>query len=147
MSYDLGSFELAKNYKNFIIDTILKDVDILFCNEEEAKEFGSTPKESLDLISKHCEIVVIMLGPKGCLIKKGNNYYEVKGIPLKPHEIKDTTGAGDLFISGFLYALLQGYDIEKCAKLGCLTGREVCQVQGAEIKNESWDEIKRKLKE
>lgn len=145
VSYDLGSFELAKSFKNLILDSIFKNVDIVFCNEEEAKEFGSTPKEALDKISEYCEIVCVMMGPKGCMIKKGDKYFEVKGEPLKPEQIKDTTGAGDLFISGFLFGLLQGYSIEKCAELGCTTGKEVCQVQGAEIKNETWSEIKKKL--
>ena len=55
----------------------------------------------------------------------------------------DTTGAGDLWASGFLFGLVNGYGLEKCGKLGSACGYEVCQVVGANIPEEGWQRIKK----
>ena len=44
--------------------------------------------------------------------------------PAFPVTPVDTTGAGDLFASGFLHAYLEGYSLEQCARLGALAGGE-----------------------
>ena len=40
----------------------------------------------------------------------------------------DTTGAGDLFASGFLFGLLEGCPLQRCCEMGCVTGGAVVQV-------------------
>jgi sugar/nucleoside kinase (ribokinase family) len=45
--------------------------------------------------------------------------------------VADTTGAGDLFASGFLYGLTHGKDPESCARLGGLCAAEVITHIGA----------------
>jgi hypothetical protein len=47
-------------------------------------------------------------------------------------------GAGDQFAAGFLYGLMRGYGLRKCATLGCLAGGAVVQVVGAEMTQASW---------
>ena len=54
----------------------------------------------------------------------------------------DTTGAGDLWASGFLYGLVEGYPLEKCGELGSACGYEVCQVVGASIPDDGWQRIR-----
>jgi hypothetical protein len=49
-------------------------------------------------------------------LKSNNEIYKCSTVPLKKEEIKDTTGAGDLFISGFLFGMFQGYSLEQCAR-------------------------------
>ncbi len=36
----------------------------------------------------------------------------------------DTTGAGDLYASGFLCGLINGYPLKKCGQLGSILSRE-----------------------
>jgi sugar/nucleoside kinase (ribokinase family) len=57
----------------------------------------------------------------------------------------DTTGAGDLWASGFLYGLVNGYPIEKAGQIGAACGYEVCQVVGAQIPQAGWDRIRKYL--
>jgi len=57
----------------------------------------------------------------------------------------DTTGAGDLWASGFLYGLVEGYPLEKCGELGSACGYEVCQVVGASIPDDGWQRIRNSL--
>ena len=47
-------------------------------------------------------------------------------------------GAGDQFAAGFLYGVMRGYSMRKCAQLGCLAGGAVVQVVGAEMTPDSW---------
>jgi sugar/nucleoside kinase (ribokinase family) len=43
----------------------------------------------------------------------------------------DTTGAGDLYASGFLYGLTHGRDLAACARLGSLCAGEIISHFGA----------------
>ena len=57
-----------------------------------------------------------------------NRYYcatgskEVKHFPGYPTRLVETTGAGDSFDAGFLYAYLNGWDIAGCMKMGNAVG-------------------------
>lgn len=49
--------------------------------------------------------------------------------------IKDTTGAGDAFLGGFLYGILQNAPIRKCLQIGCKMAAEIIQCQGCIVPN------------
>ena len=53
----------------------------------------------------------------------------------------DTTGAGDLWASGFLYGYMNGWDMERSGNLGSIVSNEVVQVMGAQIPEEGWQRI------
>ena len=59
----------------------------------------------------------------------------------------DTTGAGDLWASGFLFGLVNGYTLEQSGGLGSACGYEVCQVIGMNIPEQGWHRIKKLLEE
>ncbi|NNC00729.1 adenosine kinase, partial [Corallococcus exiguus] len=46
-------------------------------------------------------------------------------------QVVDTTGAGDLFASGFLAGLTQNLDLVDCARLGGLAAAEIISHLGA----------------
>ena len=52
--------------------------------------------------------------------------------------LPSAAGAGDQFAAGFLYGIMRGYSMRKCAQLGCLAGGAVVQVVGAEMTPNSW---------
>ena len=45
--------------------------------------------------------------------------------------VVDTTGAGDLYASGFLYGLTRGRDLGACGRLGSLCAAEIIGHFGA----------------
>ncbi|WP_020571408.1 carbohydrate kinase family protein [Neolewinella persica] len=60
-------------------------------------------------------LVCLTLGEEGCYVMHQNGAFY---LPARKVEVKDTTGAGDAFWSGFLAAHLGGHDWEACARAG-----------------------------
>ncbi|MBL7828139.1 MAG: hypothetical protein JNJ57_16025 [Saprospiraceae bacterium] len=59
--------------------------------------------------------VCFTLGENGCWVGNGEeNHF----LPARPVEVKDTTGAGDAFWSGYLTAHLEGRTMLECAMVG-----------------------------
>lgn len=105
----------------------LKLVDVLKPCKAAAKEltgerdFDKMAGKLLDLGPK---VVAVTMGPEGCLIASREKTVHVPGFKVKA---VDTTGAGDAFMGGLSYGLLQGWDLEKvgifanaCAALCCM---------------------------
>ncbi|MGL5316586.1 MAG: carbohydrate kinase family protein, partial [Peptostreptococcaceae bacterium] len=57
--------------------------------------------------------VVITLGEKGCIYRKGGELYN---FPAYKTKAIDTTGAGDIFHGAFIFSLAKGYDFVKSIK-------------------------------
>jgi sugar/nucleoside kinase (ribokinase family) len=72
-------------------------------------------------------MVAVKLGAEGALGAQGGHLVRVPAIPVQP---VDTVGAGDAFDAGFLYAHLQGWDLEKCLRLGAVCGALSTQAAG-----------------
>lgn len=114
-------------------------VDIVFANEEEAKAYtGREPEAALNELAAQCSLAVVKIGKAGSLVKAGDELVRVAAIPV--HAI-DTTGAGDVYASGFLYGLANGFSLANCGKLGGLLAAEVIRVLGAKIPDEAWPKI------
>ena len=54
--------------------------------------------------------------------------------PIKVKSPVDTTGAGDLFASGFLYGYINKYSIKECGNLGSKAAAEIITYYGARPK-------------
>ena len=92
-------------------------LDYLFPNYEEAKAVSG--KEDLDEIADaflDCGVscIVIKTGADGCFIKTRTQRLVLPAYP-DTHCI-DTTGAGDNFAAGFLYALSEQMTLEDCGR-------------------------------
>jgi sugar/nucleoside kinase (ribokinase family) len=145
VSLDLASYTVVEAAKG-ILDEIVRDyVDILIANEDEARVFTGHTDESkaLETLIKKAEVAVLKVGKRGSYIAKNGAVVRVER--MGSGEALDTTGAGDLWASGFLYGLVNGFALEKCGELGSACGYEVCQVLGASIPPEGWARIKKFL--
>jgi sugar/nucleoside kinase (ribokinase family) len=145
ISLDLASYNVVEANLEFLKKMAIEYVDIIFANEEEAKAFtGKEPEAALDEMAALCEIAVVKIGAYGSLIKKDGVSYKVGVIPVTP---KDTTGAGDLYASGFLYGLTKNLPIHKCGEIGSILSGKVIEVMGAKMPAETWADIKKKVAE
>lgn len=136
VSIDMASFNIVAANIEFLHRVIHEYVDIVFANEDEAQSLtGKNPEDALHVIGEMCQLAVVKLGAQGSLIKSGNQVICIEAIPAKS---VDTTGAGDIYASGFLYALAEGHDLETAGKLGSLLAGHVVEVVGAKIPEEIW---------
>jgi len=145
VSVDLASYNVVEDNLEFLQEIIHEYVDIVFANEEEARAYtGQEPEEALKSISEHCEIAIVKVGKDGSFIKSGDQTVQIQ--PRFSNCI-DTTGAGDLYASGFLFGLANNYSLEVCGKIGSLISGNVVEVLGAKMTEEVWDTIYAEIKE
>jgi sugar/nucleoside kinase (ribokinase family) len=143
VSIDMASFTTVEANKDFLQDIVKDYVNIVFANEEEARSFtGEEPQDAARMISGYCDIAVVKIGKDGSIIQTGPNTIKVSGIKA---ELKDTTGAGDLYAAGFLYGLTKGFNLELCGQIGSLLGGKVIEVYGARLNDMSWKGIKEEI--
>ncbi|MBI9052393.1 MAG: adenosine kinase [Bacteroidales bacterium] len=143
ISIDMASFNVVEDNLEFLKDYVKNYVDIIFANEEEAKAFtGKEPEEALNEIAEQCEIAVVKIGSKGSMVKSEGNIHMVE--PFKANSI-DTTGAGDLYASGFLYGMVNKKPLDQCGKIGSLCASKVIQIIGTKMSNSTWDDIKKNI--
>ena len=76
------------------------------------------------------ETAVITLGARGLVWRRGS---EGSALPAFSVQALDTTGAGDLFASGFLYGLVNHMPITKAAQLAHSAASCVIEQMGARL--------------
>ena len=84
--------------------------DVLFANREEAAVILGGRRRSLAALLEIAPLVVVKEGADGCRIMWLDTQTAGKhrlDIATSPVAAADTTGAGDAFAAGFLYALLR----------------------------------------
>lgn len=108
-------------------------VDIIFANESEIKSLYQNDLEgSLREILKNVETGAITLGSKGSIVFKDHDYFSID--PIKVTNLVDTTGAGDLYASGFLYGYVNNKSIKECGDIGSKAAAEIITHYGARPK-------------
>ncbi|HNW56578.1 MAG TPA: adenosine kinase [Bacteroidales bacterium] len=143
IALDLASYNVVEAFLSDFKEIIEKYVDIVFANEEEAKSFtGMAPEDSLNSISKLCEVAVVKVGSEGSWIKRGE---EVVRIGTPKVKVKDTTGAGDLYASGFLYGYSKNQNLELCGQYGSILAGNVIEIVGARMSQDRWDKIRKSI--
>ena len=141
IAIDLASYNVVEENLDFLHSLVERYVDILFANEDEARAFTgeAEPINALQEISRICELVVVKIGMRGALIKRGTEVVHV-GIMAAAKRV-DTTGAGDFYAAGFLSALCDGLDLRACGTMGAITAGKVIEVVGTTFGEEAWREI------
>lgn len=100
----------------------LRLVDAFSPNEAEALRLtGEKQVEAaLERLAELTPRVVIKLGSRGALAREAEKTYAVPGIRVE--RVVDTSGAGDCFDAGFLYAELRGYGMEESLRIANICG-------------------------
>ena len=133
VSFTLSDAFVVNSFKESLIEFIDSYVDILFCNEVEAKAMTGE-SDSLSAFKKlqaTVDTVFLTLGSKGSLVGKGGQEpVEVKTFPVKA---VDTTGAGDLFAAGALYGVLNNHSLEESAVIGSYCAAQVVSHMGGRL--------------
>ncbi len=142
IALDLASFTVVQENLQELKSIVHQYVDILIANEDEACAFTGQEDETAALrsLADQAELAVMKLGARGSQMIFGNQIIRIASI--EGPGVVDTTGAGDLWASGFLYGLVRGMPLDRCGHLASVCGFEVCRVIGATIPEEGWQRIR-----
>jgi sugar/nucleoside kinase (ribokinase family) len=108
-----------------------RTVDVLFANEHELKSLFTTEDfdTAVAAVRETGVLGVVTLGAKGAMAVTRAETLAVPAFPIE--RLVDTTGAGDLFASGFLFGLARGASGTDCLRLGALAAAEIISHLGA----------------
>jgi sugar/nucleoside kinase (ribokinase family) len=118
-------------HRDAFLDLVERHVDILLANEAEicslyqVKDFDSALQE----VRAHCSIAALTRSEKGSVIVADDAVHIVDAARVS--RVVDTTGAGDLYASGFLLGLSRGLPLPVCGRLGAVAAAEVISHVGA----------------
>lgn len=136
---DLASYNVVEENRDFLLEIIPKYADIVFANEEEARSLlGTDPEEAVSILAKSTEIAIVKMGAKGSWIQQGEDKVLV---PAYSVNCVDSTGAGDLYASGFIYGLINGRSLAASGQIGTTLAARVIQYIGAKVHDDDWTEI------
>lgn len=112
-------------HRRTFLDLLVEELDLVLCNEEEAKGLFGTTKldDAINAFDETGLLSAITLGARGSVVIAPGEVVEVPA--TVPERVLDTTGAGDLFAAGFLYAMTHGRTPEDAARLGGICAAEV----------------------
>lgn len=110
---------------------LLPTIDILFANEHELCALMQTQsfEEAVAKFQGSCAIAAVTRSEKGCVVITREAVLPVAAERIA--HVVDTTGAGDLFASGFLFGLARGLELQECAQLGNRCAGVIIQQMGA----------------
>jgi ribokinase len=92
------------------------------------------------LLERGAKAIIVTLGANGALIITKEI---AKHIPAFKVNVVDTTAAGDAFIGGFAYALLQGKSLEESVRYGCACGALATTKFGAQSSLPTKEDVER----
>ena len=126
--FNPGKLELKEKKK---LLGLLEDVDVLLVNKSEASEIvpGKVLEELVSHLGAYCKTVIITTGAMGAIATNGEETYRF-GI-YEDLPVKDTTGAGDAFGSGFLAHLAAGHSFKDSLIFGSANSTSVVTKLGA----------------
>jgi ribokinase len=115
--------------KNENISNLLKIIDVLVLNLEEAILLSKNKKNYLKILQDLTGgIVVVTNKNKSIQAYDGNKIFKLKPNKIK---VKERTGAGDAFSSGFVAGQIMGLSIKDSLKLGLMESENVIKYHGA----------------
>jgi sulfofructose kinase len=114
------------------VEALLPNVDYLITSRDIPGKLAATDdlQKSLPAVHKRfaCRLTAATLGTDGVLAWDGSQFHYAPAFQV---DTVDTTGAGDLFHAGFIYALLQGWPLQKQLDFACAAAALNCTGIGA----------------
>ena len=125
-------FCVDRHKANFL-DLVKNKLDITFANEQEMMSLidAENFNQVIDFGKSLKKHLVITRGEKGAVSILGNKVTE--NDVFKNLEVKDLTGAGDLFAAGYLHGYLNKLDTKQCLDKGREMSSKVIQQIGARL--------------
>lgn len=118
------AFDYADRLDHPLVEQTLPYVTYGFYSYHKEKD--ETIKAFLrDKVARGMKIAVATFGEEGSLAWDGERFYDCGIVKA---EIVNTVGAGDSFIAGFLYGIMQNWPVEACLQKGAEVAAGVVSV-------------------
>ena len=131
IAFTLSDLFCVDRHRDSFKELIENDVDILFANEDEIK--AQSQETNFDNAIEYAKslrmTVAITRAEKGSVIVEKDNVIEIN--PIQVDKVVDTTGAGDLFASGYLYGRTNGHSVRQSGVIASIAAGEVISHIGA----------------
>ncbi|MEM2947480.1 MAG: PfkB family carbohydrate kinase [Candidatus Bathyarchaeia archaeon] len=126
--FDEGGFMVNEPLKD---KRILELIDVYKSSREEVEAVTGVADLQSAIKTVHdfgAEIVIVTMGMKGAVLSIGGAAYEIPA--YTPNKLVDPTGAGDVFIGGFLAEYVRGKEALWCACVGSAVASTVVEGVG-----------------
>ncbi|MFJ4684823.1 carbohydrate kinase family protein [Streptomyces sp. NPDC088789] len=132
---DTGAWDLAGL-------TDLEHCEAFLPNAQEAMRYTGTdcPRKAAHALSRHVPLAVVTLGPEGAYAVDGRTG-EAAEVPAIAVEALDPTGAGDVFVAGFVTGTLADWPLADRLAFAGLTAALSVQEFGGSLSAPGWLEI------
>lgn len=127
----LPRVKIAIGTEEEIIAATIQDVGQVSIKDQQisSPEIEGDIDESIaQILASGIETLIVKRGKDGATICQRNKpRQDVPGFPV---EVLNVLGAGDAFASGFIYGLLQNWDLYKACRMGNASGAQVVTQKG-----------------
>src|SRR5271168_1773581 len=122
--------DLDELYPN--VEALIANVDYLIVSRDFPTRLMAEPdlEQALRKMQRRyaCRLAAATLGEQGVLAFDGKRLLHTPAFCVP---VVDTTGAGDIFHAGFIYALLQGWPLDRQLEFACAAAALNCTAVGA----------------
>tara|TARA_B100001123_G_scaffold177000_1_gene202938 strand:- start:41 stop:820 length:780 start_codon:yes stop_codon:yes gene_type:complete len=131
IAFTLSDLFCVDRHRDSFKELIENNVDILFANEDEIKSQcqSSSFEDAIEYAKSLHKIVIITRAASGSVIVENDKVIEIH--PVHVDKVVDTTGAGDLYASGFLFGIAKNKDLTTCGQYASIAAAEVISHYGA----------------
>ena len=133
VAMSLSDLFCVERHKPHFIELVKNKLDITFANEQEIMSLINTKdfKQVIEFSKNINKLIVVTRGNKGAIAIDKDEVIECSA--LKIDHIKDLTGAGDLFASGFLHGLINNKSTKESLEKGAEMASKIIQTIGARL--------------
>ena len=133
VAMSLSDLFCVERHKPHFMELVKSKLDIIFANEQEILSLIDTKtfEEAISFSKEIKKNVIITRGQKGAVSINEGHVVEVNA--QSNLNIKDLTGAGDLFAAGYLHGVINQLDVKECLIKGTELSSKIIQKIGARI--------------
>ena len=133
VAMSLSDLFCVERHKSQFLDLVKNKLDITFANEQEIMSLINVKKfeDVIDFAKEINKLIVVTRGAKGAIAINQSEIVECSA--KKNLQIKDLTGAGDLFASGFLHGIINKKSTKESLSTGTEMSSKVIQIIGARL--------------
>ena len=145
--FDVADPFAVERHRDDFMDLICNSVDFVLANREESHillGYDDPEKASKELAAK-CGVAAVKNSAQGSCISSNDGGCS----PLGSYSVDavDSTGAGDNYAAGFLYALKKGYSLADAGRIASYIAAQIVRQTGAQFDEESAQKLRRAIDE